>query len=293
MRVRRFQNRVPRRSIVNPLSSSAIKTLIVTLQGVGALYTITRADYALHLSLATIFSPLAILGLLRLPAALWLTDDRAFSDLNDLVTKGTMLDQQSIPATRSTSTSNLLFTLEDDPATIRFRPANGLHALSTRVFYVLIILALTGYTLSNLSQIRPSSYLTTTYVINLTYYCFLMVSASLILTFYVVRGNTTSITIPCITSTWYRIYTAVLFLGMLVMFMFGMIETRNTWCGTWTTYPFVFPGEGGYIFNTCPLARYILTEKLILEWNNGKGNRELVLNDTSGFIIAGISHSPI
>jgi hypothetical protein len=67
------------KKFIPPLSISALQTLLVTLQGVQALYILGKGirlgGFALVVSLASIFQPLAIAGLFRLPSAAFLTDD--------------------------------------------------------------------------------------------------------------------------------------------------------------------------------------------------------------------------
>jgi hypothetical protein len=68
------------------LSGTAVKTIIVTFQGIQAIWELiiiprsfTKSPGAPRLSLPTLFMPFAILGLLRLPATLWLSEDGAYA----------------------------------------------------------------------------------------------------------------------------------------------------------------------------------------------------------------------
>jgi hypothetical protein len=59
------------------LSITTVVTLVIMLQGVQALHSVTsgqNAAYSAQIALSTIFYPLALLSLLRLPS-FWLTND--------------------------------------------------------------------------------------------------------------------------------------------------------------------------------------------------------------------------
>ncbi|KAF1988756.1 hypothetical protein K402DRAFT_452519 [Aulographum hederae CBS 113979] len=80
---RAYCTKLPSSTRVAFLSASTVKTAVVTLQGVQAIAGLMRGatgqvDYSLSVALDTIFFPLATFGLLRLPAALWLTEDYAY-----------------------------------------------------------------------------------------------------------------------------------------------------------------------------------------------------------------------
>lgn len=80
---RPFLTQVPHKTRISFISKSAVETLIVTLQGAQAIWdmvsTIWQVETFTHaIALPTLFSPLAIYGLLRLPAALWLTEELAY-----------------------------------------------------------------------------------------------------------------------------------------------------------------------------------------------------------------------
>lgn len=48
-----------------------------------------------------------------------------------------------------------------------------------------------------------------------------------ILTLYMLPRYETTTVIPCITSTWYKIYTGLLILATLGVFLVAALETRN------------------------------------------------------------------
>jgi hypothetical protein len=85
-----YLTRIPKETHVELLSSSFANTIVVTLQGVQALsQLISVQSFAASLFsfLPMLFQPLALLGLLRLPAAYWLTEEYAFSDVSEHVSQ--------------------------------------------------------------------------------------------------------------------------------------------------------------------------------------------------------------
>lgn len=63
-----------------------MQTIAIVLQGTQATYDLTRGfhyeKHALTMALPTIFSPLIVFGLFRLPAALWLTNEYGYADVD-------------------------------------------------------------------------------------------------------------------------------------------------------------------------------------------------------------------
>jgi hypothetical protein len=84
--------------------------IIVTLQGIQATYSLANGligngAFGATIALDSIFSPLAICGLFRLFAALWLTDDFVFSYVVPTNNHSPMLRIQSEPFPGFSSTS--------------------------------------------------------------------------------------------------------------------------------------------------------------------------------------------
>lgn len=70
------------------LSKSSFKTLIVTLEGLQSISTLIgsfngQLEMAKTLSIGSIFFPLSVLGLLRLCAAPWLTDEFVYEEYDE------------------------------------------------------------------------------------------------------------------------------------------------------------------------------------------------------------------
>ena len=86
LKSRLFCTRVPSLRRISFTSVSAATTLIVTIQGVQSVYSPLQGffdgNYAFSVAFDSIFYSLAFLGLMRLPAALWLTEDYSYVDID-------------------------------------------------------------------------------------------------------------------------------------------------------------------------------------------------------------------
>jgi hypothetical protein len=297
MRSRRFCTRVPRHPYVDPLSASAVQTLIVTLQGAQALCEVigtvsVYSKYSVNVNLGTVFLPLAIFGLLRLPAALWMSVDSAYAneDIMEVPAMSFAHDKDSSEiekleeAGRLAPPMRLLVEPEDEPAAVRFSAANGTRGIATRIIYLAAILALTGFTMYNAFPPPSQTYLSATSFTQILFFLFFLLATTFIFIFYFLRRDSTTTIIPCLTSTWYKLYTALLFLGMLILIIIAAIETRKTWCGVWTTYPQQVPGLPGAEFSYCPFTFDIKASELSWTWNNGTSNRTELLSNFDGLV---------
>jgi hypothetical protein len=78
----------PAKGRISLLSVSAVKTFVVTLQAAQAIWDLSsifkHGDYSAKITLATIFSPFAVYGILRLMAAMWLSDKFGYVDVSRL-----------------------------------------------------------------------------------------------------------------------------------------------------------------------------------------------------------------
>lgn len=237
-------------------SREMAKTIIVTLQGLQAgiplvigLRTTRAADSFVHwVGVDTVFFPLAILGLLRLFSAFWLTDDYSYNApqvINDS-DGGTWPDCGVEQANRSSLDSLLIEgTHSSNPYQEKFRPATFWPSRIFRALYILPVLAMSttcilymGQWTKSASDIYSTTFTTTSFILTVGYLCFASATA-LICSCYFASGHTTTI-IPCISSLWYKIYSiAIMALGTL-LFIFACVETRKTPCGRYTSGP----GEG-------------------------------------------------
>jgi hypothetical protein len=74
----------PNGTRISLLSRSAAETVVVALQGCQAIWDLISVfpslNYGQSIALPTIFSPLAIFGLLRLVVALWITEEISYAE---------------------------------------------------------------------------------------------------------------------------------------------------------------------------------------------------------------------
>ncbi|KAF2851798.1 hypothetical protein T440DRAFT_467573 [Plenodomus tracheiphilus IPT5] len=230
------------------LSIAMVKIIIATLQGISPLCsvigsltnTLDSANFKGVASVDTIFFPLAILGLLRLCAAPWLTDDYQFSQQatqdKDLVSSTPLghkgLDHINREMDLMIGPNNCdPFLLMQRTTTSRFKsPQSSWPSRMFRTSYLLVFGGI--WTMSFLNMIPISfagivlSYTSTSFLTCLFYLFFLTVS---IATFavYFVRSQTTSTVLPCISSWWYRAYTLIVFTFMLTLVIVASTETNR------------------------------------------------------------------
>jgi hypothetical protein len=225
------------RTHVEPLSGSTLKTIAVTLQGVQAIYVIVwgaTADgtFGNYLALDTIFFPIAIFGLLRLPAALWLSDEKLYHSI-DPATQ--ISDQTFPPLLNRLHIGSEPLDLSQEAIMSRYHSSGCLRGVLVRGTWILVIAGLLTVTL--LQMPLGSSGLTlnlTAFAVLLLYLLFLSVTL-IVLSSSMLRGSKTTV-VPCITQKWYKLYTIILFLWMFAVFVIAALGTRRTPCGRSTTW---------------------------------------------------------
>ena len=262
---RAYCTRLPEQNRALLLSESTVKTTIVTLQGVQAIWEIiiiprsfTKSPRYIPFSLATLFMPFAIYGLFRLPAALWLSEDGAYA------TSESSEEKLSTVAGRQTTATNirLIASLTSGKALIkirsskdtsakqietrsketatRFEPSENLPSQSryrwvTYIIgfvYLLCLLPFLGVTVFlfiNTLITSEKTFSGTSLTLNLMYMIFLFVTI-VTFAFYVAIGRNDTTVIPCIQSRWYKLYTMFLALMSFVAFCFACIETYRYSC---------------------------------------------------------------
>ena len=222
-------------------SASAVGTLIITLQGIQAIYELianaTGSVYASGHPISKVFFPLAILGLARLPAAPWLTAEYGYRQHKESEPLGEGYSEPLLPLTPHIDT-NPIAAGSNVPSN-QFYPQNSWRGTLTRVILMgflvaLIVLALCFFALDFKSDTRISL----TGFVSLLFHLFFLVCTLAIVAPFTWRkereeGNTTII--PCISSTWYQVYTYMLFSLALVFILIIALETRRTKCGLYTT----------------------------------------------------------
>jgi len=245
---REYCLRQPARTHIDFFSGTAAKTLIVTLQGFQAIYTLLLGitspksnKYANLMAFSYIFVPLAIFGLLRLPVAFWLAEDYSFANFDTRETSDTSIEslqeneqKRAIASETEYSTTSLL-GLDSVAEEDSFHSANSWRGIAVRAFFLALLTPLWGITLYYLSPSNGRVYTTTTLLINLFYLTFLT-GTILILLIYFSCGVSRTTIIPCVISVWYKVYTGFLLAFIVVIMIIAGLETRKTPCGTYTTY---------------------------------------------------------
>ncbi|EUC51141.1 hypothetical protein COCMIDRAFT_80258, partial [Bipolaris oryzae ATCC 44560] len=246
--------RYPETTHARPLSLTTLKTVITTLQGISALMILIGAITGSSMlpdrvgfGVDTIFFPLAILGLLRLSAAAWLTEDYVYQDYGQRA--DSMWEMASQSSSRPVDKDSEINAHESrtgrDPLLVsRFQSAGFRSPESSwgsRIFRFIFLGILWAVWVLAVFCIVPSIgggvayYTTTSFLLSLYYFMFTTVTAA-IYTLFFFRGKTTNTILPCISSTWYRLYT-ILFTGLMIgLVVIASIETSKTVDGSYSSW---------------------------------------------------------
>ncbi|KAF2013487.1 hypothetical protein BU24DRAFT_424499 [Aaosphaeria arxii CBS 175.79] len=247
--------RHPDHSYVRIFSLTSLRTLVTTLQGLAALYTLIgsllglRVNWIGLMGVDMIFYPLAVLGLLRLWAGLWLTDDFEYG-LAEQSTKRYPLRSLSssktfgieTPITSSYEALDPFLSTPSRPSEFK-SPNRSIPSIVFRLFFVLLVAAFTALVvvfLTPMSMSENISFSVTSFLVGIFYLFFLLISVVLY-AIYFIRGRTTSTLIPCISSLWYKIYTAVLFGLMVVLIVIASVETGKLPNGQYASVKMAVP----------------------------------------------------
>lgn len=185
-------------------------------------------------SIATIFFPLAVLGLLRPPAALWLIETESYQESDEA--ELTCSSNYGLTPTRSLSAK--VFGSTSSPTSLsegmatEHQPKCSRSGILVRGFWFLSILILfKGAMASVLSPVYHVSGLATGlfYIQNLAL-------TICIFAFYVLRGRTNTTVLPCIDHVWYKVYAVTFWASMVTILTLCALETRKTPCGALTIY---------------------------------------------------------
>jgi hypothetical protein len=246
---REWVTRAPHHNRVPWISVSIVGTVIVTIQGVQAIYQLSEILWK-HVTpiqgLAGMFVPLALGSLFRIPCALWLTSDFGYGD-GDGTTR--LNNGASWPLSRpdtgrtgeSTVTLGVGGTLDmDDRLAIQgtsMRPQRYWKAVVFRLFYLLFILAIIltfgiGHVLA-----QPDIPDVASVIILHFLYISLCLILFLLSIYYFIRGQGDTTLIPCINSTWYTIFTLLWYAWAVACIVINSLEMRRTYCGVYTTFP--------------------------------------------------------
>ena len=250
---RAWVTKIPDTAHVTPLSASSATSLILTAQGIWATFLIISSLIAgsenkINVSLAGAFTPLGCLGLMRLPAAFWLSSDYGF--MNCSTRQGTRIlvenDLEKVVSDNIAqhSVSQIDMTVQD-----RLLPPHCWKGIIYRFFWLVTVWGILGISATDCTHLwwhyAPSlPYLPTTTLIFNSMYLVLTVTVIVIHTFYVVTGKATSTIIPCVHATWYKIFTGVFWLAGCVCVVVAALETRVKGNGRITSLPEFLCGQG-------------------------------------------------
>ena len=242
---RHYCQKQPRSGRTAFFSASTTKTIIIGLQGVQGVFNPidslnTQFNFATSLAVDSVFLPLAVIGLLRLPVALWLTDEYSYISYDsDAVhdSKGAVVE--SIPLSEKQRT--LSGTLIKDPTFTPeeyFQSPHTFWAWPPRLILMTFLAFVWAVAIIYMSPLgRGSGNFSATTLITGTFYVVFLGGTILICGAYFFLGRTTSTIIPCIVATWYKVYTILLFVLMLAVVVISALETRKLPCGRYTSYP--------------------------------------------------------
>lgn len=243
---RAYCTRLPSSSHAELLSKSFVNTVIVTLQGVQALYQLLLMQkFNNSINVATVFLPLALLGLVRLPAALWITDDFAYADYDapsnnrsasqGNFAKDTRYHQLAAVPSPTDETLQWQPLTSTDACIEAFHPRSGIRGCLTRLIFLTPILAIAGLAaLWTFWAAKNSAYLSGTGFLSILFWLAFTFGSALIFITNMARAQDRTTVVPGASSVWYRLYTTILFLLALALFITATLETKETACGKFT-----------------------------------------------------------
>ena len=254
---RRYLTTPPESSHVKVVSGSTLSTLVLTLQGVQALFFMIGETVSVYDSfpdgLPTIFLPIGLLGLLRLPAAMWVSNEWGFvfprkgelerrdTELstfrNDLRYQGggerlriveyTALEAKEVEATRE-DPEQKLFRQDISEETRPLLKTTHWKCLAYRAWWIVSVSALMILGIRDIvSTFNPyvrNIPLSVSDILYSIMYLELCSGMLLITAAYVPQPRAHSRTIiPCVQSLWYKFYTGLM----------GLRRLRRSWWPVW------------------------------------------------------------
>jgi hypothetical protein len=252
MKSRQWAIMLPPKSHVQLFSGSTLATCITTLQGLQAMYDIVGHGYkkthaGVPPGLPGLFYPIAIMGLLRLPCALWLTHYFAYDfHQSKHVGKGPTRNGHTDSSVSETDKTSAVIATE--PATSeqpaeeesRMLPISSPIGIAYRIWWISSLVVTTvfafRYIFGGILWGKCTTF-SLGVLMSRSMYAMLILGTVCIHTIYVLKDRTSSSIIPCINSKWYQTYTVCLFLHFFIVFTITATQTRKTPCGTYTTYP--------------------------------------------------------
>ncbi|KAH6660369.1 hypothetical protein BKA67DRAFT_49621 [Truncatella angustata] len=240
-----YATRLPEGPMVRLLSLEMLKTVIVFLQGIQAVTSIlgnftSTGDYTTMDAVSGLFIPIGACGLLRLCAALWLTDDFHFAISDEspkstqppsLKSYGTGLSTGSVDSLSCEPYHKLLPPMPED-----------FHIWYSRAFRMFFMMPIAGCFALDILFISPlvgtfgrkGIFTTTSWLLG-AYYLTLLAPTVFILGYYFGTGPLRTTIIPCISKLWYKVYCIFVAVFTIVLIAVAAIEMRKTFCGKYTS----------------------------------------------------------
>jgi hypothetical protein len=212
-------------------SAASVITAVTTYQGVWVTFLIIEeivpgSNHSFSQGLPYIFLPLGCLGLIRLVGAFWLSSEHGYSN-----PWGNNGDNEQVDA-----------KISEEAIRVRLNTANTGKGIAFRIFWFLLGFGLLGASAVSSTKICWSYHPTIAYssvsrlLLSILYFT-TTIGGLFITCTYIVVGKTHTTIIPCIHSAWYKVFTILLIVMALAMFLSSMLETRIQMNGKYTTLP--------------------------------------------------------
>jgi hypothetical protein len=163
---------------VSVFSTSAVGTLVITLQGIQAIYELianaTGSVYPSGHPISMVFFPLAILGLARLPAAPWLTAEYGYHQHKESEPLGEVYSEPLLTLPPHIDT-NPTAAVSNGPSN-QFYPQSSWRGILTRAIVMGVLLALIVLILCFFAlDFKPDTRISLTAFVSLLFYLFFLV----------------------------------------------------------------------------------------------------------------------
>jgi hypothetical protein len=234
IRSREHFTNLPDSNHIALISGSALACITLSLQGVQAIFIVIGSIFRPNSigfsdGIPFFFMPLGLLGLLRLPAAYWITKDFGFSGTRGPFTDFTRLTQSELEVWK--------FAVR-----CRMSETRNWKCLCYRIWWVASISTIMGFGVCDIIETfnipgATTFFFSTSNFLFQLLYLLLTTGCILIHFIYVWRREHVSTLIPCIQSQWYKLYTYVLMATAAVTLIVGSLETIQVPDGTYTTWP--------------------------------------------------------
>ena len=250
---RAWLTKVPESNHVQLLSASSLISVSQTLQAVEAVFLFVAAlvpngQYHVGSGLPYLFLPLSCLGLPRLVAALWLSGDYGYLNVDnlELIRESSSRTVEKVGAghvvKRPVGGERVRERQVEASVSDRLHPRHSKRGIIYRIFWIVSSCALLGTSAAATSKLwwgypENMPYCSMSRLtVNVMYFVITSVAIFIYCT-YILTGRTHTTIIPCIHSTWYKIFTIILMAIALVALISNFLETRQLRNGIYDTRP--------------------------------------------------------